>query len=150
MKISKFSAVTITVVAILLACGISFAASQNEPTVYVIKKGDTLWGLSDRFIKDPNYWPEMWAQNPEKIHNPHFMYPGQRLRIYPDRIEVESLGKATEAAPEPAKEAAAPKAAAPETPMTARIPEPRETAVEERLFYVNGGEGFIAGDSFKP
>jgi len=150
MKISKFSAVTITVAATLLSCGISFAASQHEPTVYVIKKGDTLWGLSDRFIKDPNYWPEMWAQNPEKIHNPHFIYPGQRLRIYPDRIEVESVGKATEAAPEPAKEAAAPKAAAPETPMTARIPEPRETAVEERLFYVNGGEGFIAGDSFKP
>jgi len=45
MKISKFSAVTITVVATLLSCGISFAASQHEPTVYVIKKGDTLWGL---------------------------------------------------------------------------------------------------------
>jgi LysM domain-containing protein len=155
MKISKFSIVTITVVAALLACGISFAAGKNEPTVYVIKKGDTLWGISERFIKDPYYWPDMWAQNPEKIGNPHFIYPGQRLRIFPDRIEVESTTKSTEAAPEPAREAAAPKAAetaAPETavPVVAKSPEPQEKAVEERVFYVNGGEGFIAGDSFKP
>ena len=143
----------ITVAAILLSCGISFAAGRNEPTVYVIKKGDTLWGLSDRFIKDPNYWPEMWAKNPEKIGNPHFIYPGQTLRIYPDRIEVESAAKSTEAAPEPAKEAVAPKAAETSAPVAppvaAETPEPQK-AVEERVFYVSGGEGFIAGDDFKP
>jgi hypothetical protein len=149
MKISKFPAV-LTVVTALLSCGISFAAGNGEPTVYVIKKGDTLWGISDRFIKDPNYWPEMWARNPEKIGNPHFIYPGQRLRIFPDRIEVESTVKATEKAPEPVREAVAPKAAETEAPVVDKIPEPQEKAVEERIFYVNGGEGFIAGDDFKP
>jgi LysM repeat protein len=150
MKISKFSAVTISFVAALLTCGIAFGDSKNEPTVYVVKKGDTLWGLSDRFMKDPYYWPDMWAQNPVNIGNPHFIYPGQVLRIYPDRIEVESTVKAAEKAPEQAKEAAAAKAAPAAAPVADRIPEPQEKAVEERIFKVNGGEGFIAGESFKP
>ena len=42
-------------------------AQSDEPTIYVIKKGDTLWGLSDRFLKDPHYWPDLWARNPQQI-----------------------------------------------------------------------------------
>jgi LysM repeat protein len=147
MKISRI--MTTIVAATLLSFGISFAATTSEPIVYVVKKGDTLWGLSERFMKDPYYWPDMWALNPNKILNPHFIYPGQRLRIYPDRIEVES-------AQAPAQEptAAAPKAAEAAAPVVAppvvKAPEPQEKAVEERIFYVNGGEGFIAGDDFKP
>jgi LysM repeat protein len=152
MKISRI--MMITVATTLLSFGSSFAAGTSEPTVYVIKKGDTLWGLSERFMKDPYYWPDMWALNPNKILNPHFIYPGQRLRIYPDRIELESAQAPTAAAPEPARETAAPKAAeaaAPAVaPPVANTPEPQEKAVEERIFYVNGGEGFIAGDEFKP
>lgn len=70
---------------LLLIAGSAFAA--EEPRIYVIKKGDTLWGISDRFIKDPFYWPNLWATNPY-IRNPHFIYPGQTLRIFPDRIEI--------------------------------------------------------------
>ena len=33
----------------------SVFAQNDEPTIFVIKKGDTLWGLSDRFLKDPHY-----------------------------------------------------------------------------------------------
>ncbi len=154
MKISKYSAVIIAFLAALLSCGIAIAASQSEPTVYVIKKGDTLWGLSDKFMKDPYYWPDMWALNPNKVLNPHFIYPGQKVNIYPDRMEVQSAGKPLEKAPEPPQEAAASKAAPAVVPApataAAKIPEALEKAVEERIFYVNGGEGFIAGESFKP
>ncbi len=51
-------------------------AAEQEPTVYVIQKGDTLWGLSNRFLKDPHYWPDLWSRNPA-VTNPHFIYPGQ-------------------------------------------------------------------------
>ena len=64
-------------------------AQADEPTVYVIKKGDTLWGLSDRFLKDPYYWPNLWANNDPSITNPHLIFPGQKVKIYPDRIELQ-------------------------------------------------------------
>lgn len=64
----------------------ALAAEKEEPVIYVIKQGDTLWGLSERFIKDPKYWPNMWAKN-SQITNPHLIYPGQMLRVFSDRLE---------------------------------------------------------------
>ncbi len=74
------------ILAVLLLMAGTVPAAE-EPRIYVIKKGDTLWGISERFIKDPFYWPSLWATNPD-IRNPHFIYPGQKLRIFPDRIEI--------------------------------------------------------------
>lgn len=59
----------------------------QKPHIYTIKKGDTLWGISDRFITDPWYWPNLWANNPF-IRNPHLIYPGQKVAIYDGRIEL--------------------------------------------------------------
>jgi LysM repeat protein len=134
---------------LILTAGSLFAASgKSEATIYVVKKGDTLWGLSDRFMKDPHYWPDLWARNPNDIRNPHFIFPGQRLKIYPDRIEVEAAPKAAPAKAEAPVAASAPKAAeAAIEPVKA--PEIVEKAVEERRFAVSGGEGFIAGADFK-
>ena len=130
-----------TLISSTIVAGVAFAATKSEPTVYVVKKGDTLWGLSDRFMKDPFYWPDLWSRNPAKIVNPHFIYPGQKLKIYPDRIEVEAVNEpAVEKTAEVSKAVAA----------TVTAPAEPEQVVEERRFTVNGGEGFIAGAEFKP
>ena len=93
-------------------------AQSEKPTIYVVKKGDTLWGLSDRFLRDPFYWPNLWARN-QVITNPHLIYPGQRVRIYPDRIEfIES------------------------EPATCQ-PLPPDQVVPERIFTASGSEGFL-------
>jgi hypothetical protein len=63
------------------------APAKESPQIYTVKKGDTLWGISNRFLKDPYYWPNLWSNNPE-IPNPHFIYPGQKLAIYDGRIEI--------------------------------------------------------------
>lgn len=63
------------------------ALAGDGSTAYVVKKGDTLWGISDRFIKDPNYWPSLWSNNPD-ITNPHLIYPGQKLYIYDGKIHL--------------------------------------------------------------
>jgi hypothetical protein len=63
------------------------APASEKPDIYTIKKGDTLWGISNRFLKDPYYWPNLWSNNPT-IPNPHFIYPGQKLAIYDGRIEI--------------------------------------------------------------
>jgi hypothetical protein len=48
--------------------------------VYTIKKGDTLWDISSKFLKDPFLWPKLWERNPY-ITNPHWIYPGHPIRL---------------------------------------------------------------------
>jgi hypothetical protein len=48
---------------------------------YTIKKGDTLWDISQHFNDTPWMWPELWKEN-EQIPNPHWIYPGERIRLY--------------------------------------------------------------------
>ena len=63
----------------------------DYPARYVVKKGDTLWDISARFLKSPWRWPEVWQNNPQ-IANPHLIYPGDILTlIYIDGKPVIQL-----------------------------------------------------------
>ncbi|KLT71987.1 peptidoglycan-binding protein LysM [Neisseria arctica] len=75
---------------ITLLCAVGLAISMpvsaaelkirpDAPTRYTVKPGDTLWGISGRYLYTPWQWNKLWGANRSEIRNPHRIYPGQVL-----------------------------------------------------------------------
>jgi len=73
----------------IIALSIFFSISANALEInnekpYIVKKGDTLWDISEHFLKDPWEWTKIWKLNPE-IENPNLIYPDDIIKlIYED------------------------------------------------------------------
>jgi hypothetical protein len=95
---------------------------------YTIRKGDTLWDLSERFFDSPWVWPDLWEKN-QQIANPHWINPGEQIRL---------LGReGVQATIEPETEA--------ETKVAIQPPEP-----PYYLYPAIDSVGFIASEPVKP
>jgi hypothetical protein len=81
---------------------------ENESGFYyTVQEGDTLWDLSQRFSDSPWLWPDLWQEN-KQISNPHWIYPGERIRLFQRKDVTTFAPKVVDKKPEAA--------VAPETP----------------------------------
>ncbi len=76
-----FSLILAALVVPVLALAQSVELNPDHPTRYIVKKGDTLWDISEHFLVEPWRWPEIWQINPQ-VRNPHLIYPGDELALF--------------------------------------------------------------------
>jgi hypothetical protein len=67
--------------------------------LHIIQRGDTLWDLSNQYLRNPFLWPQLWDAN-RYIENPHLIYPGDPVRIPDvDVVRPEGVEPGTEGLP---------------------------------------------------
>jgi hypothetical protein len=69
------------------------------PELHVVRTGDTLWDICQLYFADPWQWPKVWSYNPQ-VTNPHWIYPGDLIRLLPRGMFAEQQPTATNNPPE--------------------------------------------------
>ncbi len=75
---------TIAVLSTLMSLSSYFSSAvelaPNHPEFHVVQPGDTLWDISESFLKSPWLWPEIWHVN-DQVDNPHLIFPGDIISL---------------------------------------------------------------------
>jgi LysM repeat protein len=72
-------------------------SDTTKEVKHVVKKGDTLWDLAQFYLKDPFRWPEIFRRNTDVVENPHWIYPGEVIRIWGSEVRPDALAHAESA-----------------------------------------------------
>jgi hypothetical protein len=117
---------------------IGYDSQGRQGRVHIVRKGDTLWDISDAYLGTPWVWPSIWRDNGQ-VANPHLIYPGDRIWITPNemrKISAEEAAVLLSNLPpgQPAEPAAAQEVypAAPEPAPAATPAEPAHVHVSAR------------------
>ncbi|MDP3049278.1 MAG: LysM peptidoglycan-binding domain-containing protein, partial [Thermodesulfovibrionales bacterium] len=72
--------ISLMVILAFMVIAFSSLTSYGQDMEYKVLKGDTLWDISTKEIKDPFLWPKIWKENPD-IKNPDRIFPSQMIKI---------------------------------------------------------------------
>jgi nucleoid-associated protein YgaU len=115
------------------------------PRKYTVKPGDTLWDITNAFLKDSFLWPKVWNKN-QYIVNPDLIYPGNVIELpggEETRAEAPVITPQPTTAPLPREEveAAAPSPKQPEKHVEITPPEkpvPAAKPIEMKFLAASG------------
>lgn len=140
--------------------------ADNAPDRHIVVPGDTLWGISAKFLKEPWRWPEIWRLNREQIKNPHRIYPGDVIVLDRDANGNPMLRLAGNGKLEPRIYTERVEDTIPSIPPNVIEPFISEPLIvddatvnngarivamqEERVFLGPGDKAFVAGASDRP
>jgi len=106
------------------------------PELHVVRRGDTLWDICFLYFNDPWQWPKIWSYNPQ-ITNPHWIYPGDLVRLLPRGVFAQLPAEPEHAGPAPATPAPAPAPTPTPIPPVDALPAPArriEVGIKQTAF----------------
>ena len=72
---------------------------EDSRARHEVRRGETLWELSARYLRNPYRWPDIYELNRDVVQDPHWIFPGERLRMPGDAAAVVSSRGYDEARP---------------------------------------------------